>query len=1288
MHKMASVIEKMNAFDPNMVSEPNYQERLNGHKEALEIIRGMDKTSVNEDFLRIIIYNSSFMIRTCDDLALRNSASYLLQESAKVFATVMPDFQELCNLLIFDTLLPEVQKGLKCNLEAIRHEFIGILSAVLHSCKDHPRLKDLFALCHEDPDLDFWENMRHLQVHRRARALLRFSNHLKSQHEHGEKIAVHYLLAYMIPIVSSFLFDEAYRKHVHVVDAAIETLGSIANVLPWHHYETLLKNYLNMLSKDVEHHKTIVKIIVSLLNAFHFDLTLKKENSTSVHNENKTEEIDMKAVSAECFATDMKETVEVAENDVNEASDLTPAMANKIYNTIKRNILPLLHRSLMKKAKSDDEHKYAGHYYPEDEEILRVPIALAMVKLLQKLPPGSLEKNLPGLLLKMCDLLKSRTESIRETTRDTLLKMMQSLGPKYFHCLLSEMKSMMKKGYQVHVMTFTINTVLVSLSDQMVSGDLDESVNDLTEICISELFSDVAEEKEVTKITGKLKEARSFKSYSIFQILSKYVSENLLLELITPLKEVLERKYSYKAMKKVIECLRHIALGLSDNNGVSPKGHLIFIHAVINENIPGLNQKNKPEMPKTSKFVRPDIFLVPKEPGRSGPPAKINKRTNAHVLVEFGLQLFTFCLKKDKIDKNAKEILEMLDPFVALLSDFLTSNHMKIISISLRCLLSLYKFPLPSLKTVTKNIVNSLFILINKYSATGMGQGENFEMILMCFKVLTVLVRDTSYHKLSDEQLHSLLSYIEQDIYDYTRQATAFSLLKALLSKKLEAPVLKGIMIKIAEMSITAEQDYVRTQCRQTCLQYVLDYPLGKQLVKTISFFIAQLEYLQEHGRISAFEMINSMLDTFPEVIVKKHSALFMVPLAARLVNDESAKCRKMAALCLKQLFIKVEHDGRLSLYSIVLNWLQAKKLSYKRLGTQVCGIFAEVEGEQFESHLREILPIVTELISIKKNEAKSNTDERCEDHFLYHLLNSLLKILTYCPIIKKEEFSEKLNVIWENVQGLILHPHVWIRFATSQLFGLLLSTYTVEEICAAICSKKKTASVYLNTKQKLRDISADFATQLQSVDLKTAHGEQIIRNLVYIAKVNSMLSELSDESINESSEKVEVTLEWIIRRLCREAKKEVANSPDFSERRRYVFMFIAAIAHELGKEKVFPMLNSILVPLCREISDASERPDEDLKKTAQEVLDLLANIVGIEEFTGAYADVQSTLFKKKMKRKREKAQEAVTKPQSYAQKRIKKQLKKKESKKRRILKQKGKKKPKKRTWSDLVFKK
>ncbi|XP_015925192.1 small subunit processome component 20 homolog [Parasteatoda tepidariorum] len=1277
MQLVADTVSMLNALDSSLVEEPDYQQRLDGHKKALEAIKQMDETTFNENFIRIIIFNSSFTIRKCDDIALRNSATYLMQEIIKSLSLFINSLPEVARMLLFDTLLLEVQKGLKSPSESVRHEFILILSTVVRTFKDLPNFKDLALLCDEDREVDFWENIRHLQVHRRARALLRFANILKDSNSQEENNSVHYIVAYMFPIVQSFLFDTAYKKHVHVIDAAIETLGQVAMVLPWHHYEPLLKQYLILLSKDAEHHKTIVKIIVSLLNAFHFDLS--KPNTATL--EERTAPCDESKIIADNKSSEGNVLTETK----NESQLVAANNINKIHSTIKKNILPHLHRSLMQKNKREDEHKLAGApYYPENDEILRVPIALAMVKLLQKLPTGLLERNLPGLFLKMCGLLKSRTESIRETTRETLIKMMQSLGPQHFRCLLSEIKGVMTKGYQVHVMTFTINAVLTNIADQMKPSDLDSCVKDLTEICMNELFTDMAEEKEVSKITGKLKEARSFKSYSIFQILSKYISENILLELIVPLKEILSKKVSHKIMRKVSECLRHIALGLSENGSLTSKGQLLFIHAIINESIPGLNKKKKIPVTNPLKYERPDIYLVPKEPGRSGPPAKVNERTTSHVLVEFGLQLFQFCLKKDRIEKDQKEILQMLDPFVSILTDCLESKHIKIITTALRCLNPLFKYTLPSFTTCSKKIVASLFILVNKYAAVGMGQGENFEMIVMCFKLFTALVRDSNF-QLSEEQLQSLLSYIEQDIYDYTRQATAFSLLKAILSKRLAAPGLKGIMSKIAEMAITAEQDHIRVQCRQACMQYMLDYPLGKQLQKPMSFFIGQLEYHLEPGRVSALEIVNSMVNNFPEEVLKMHSALFLIPLAVRLVNDESPSCRKMAAQCIKKLLTKVQHDGRLSLFSITFTWLQAKKVSHKRLGAQLCGMFAEVEGEQFENHLHQILPVLVDLIITYNNEeAKSPADERSTDHFLFHILNALAKMLTFCPIIKKEEFSDDLNIMWDTVKELILYPHMWVRLAASQLFGLLLSVYSVDEVQAAICNQNGESFIYLNNRQKLRDLSADFCTQLQSPYLNEKLSEQVIRNLVYLAKVISILPETTNEE--EDGDCVQVTLGWMIRKLCREVKKEVAEQPSTSQRRKCVFLFLGAVVHELGKEKIIPLLNNILLPLCREIADSSKQADEELKKNAQEVINIIQRVVGIDDFTSAYADVQTFLLKKKAKRKQDKAKEAITDPEKFAQRKMKKQKSKKESKKRKIMKIKGKRKAKKPKLADLVI--
>lgn len=52
--------------------------------------------------------------------------------------------------------------------------------------------------------------------------------------------------------------------------------------------------------------------------------------------------------------------------------------------------------------KRDDEHKTVKSKEVKDEEVVRVPIAFAMVRLMQTLPQDVMEGNLPGCVLCVC----------------------------------------------------------------------------------------------------------------------------------------------------------------------------------------------------------------------------------------------------------------------------------------------------------------------------------------------------------------------------------------------------------------------------------------------------------------------------------------------------------------------------------------------------------------------------------------------------------------------------------------------------------------------------------------------------------------------------------------------------------------------------------------------------------------------------------------------------------------------------------------------------------------------
>lgn len=155
------------------------------------------------------------------------------------------------------------------------------------------------------------------------------------------------------------------------------------------------------------------------------------------------------------------------------------------------------------------------HFEKDEEDILRAPLAIAIVKLLQKLPsPSLLKRNLPGyvlmifkcynkisyiifcidniiinyifyrVLLTLCNLLKSHGEAVRRTARTTLQTVMVSLGPKYLYMLLSELASLLTRGFQVHVLAYTVHSVLKALGPIFTKGDLDGCIHKTLQVCI------------------------------------------------------------------------------------------------------------------------------------------------------------------------------------------------------------------------------------------------------------------------------------------------------------------------------------------------------------------------------------------------------------------------------------------------------------------------------------------------------------------------------------------------------------------------------------------------------------------------------------------------------------------------------------------------------------------------------------------------------------------------------------------------------------------------------------
>lgn len=288
------------------------------------------------------------------------------------------------------------------------------------------------------------------------------------------------------------------------------------------------------------------------------------------------------------------------------------------------------------------------------------------------------------------------------------------------------------------------------------------------------------------------------------------------------------------------EALRRVGMGLQKNKDISGEDLLIFIHRVV---ISGtLEEKSDPETSYGNKTtVQEDIYILPEAPIRGGKKPEASKQTNEHILVEFAIQLLHTGLKRQKYMYNNPVHVQMLDPFIDVILRNMGSTHSKIVTLTMRCLALMVRFPLPSLRKVMPTLAKNLFKVIKKYGRSGAGQGENFEMIFSAFKAMTVVIRDYKEMEVTNKQLEVLLSYVEEDIHDTTRRSTGLPLMKAILSRKFSVPIIEDVMKKICEMSIQSDDDVIRIQCRQMMLTYMLDYPLGKRLKKLFDFYVSQL---------------------------------------------------------------------------------------------------------------------------------------------------------------------------------------------------------------------------------------------------------------------------------------------------------------------------------------------------------------------------------------------------------------------------------------------------------------
>ncbi|KYN12679.1 Small subunit processome component 20 like protein [Trachymyrmex cornetzi] len=1352
MIRDCEVLIELNAWDHRWVDQPNFQKRL----DAFELISDkIGKNAITLEFGVTIIYNCFYFLKTESDLAMRDCSGQCLKLVGAKLAREHQNNVLNRRYLMDDTILALTKKGITSKNEAVRLQSIAFLGHMALECADvHPVLRDLSLLANRvDPEVDFFENMQHLQLYRRARALLKFCTLAKTLRK---PFSPKTLTQFILPLCSSYLCNETFIHKNSLVDAAIETVGIVCRLLPWHPYEIILKYYLGKLRSSTEFQKQVVRIVVIILDSFHYDLSKykpaekitqtkatgtedntafiiekKETNETTKENENleNTEEGDEEKLEEALNDDNVENIEEIIEKDKEAIKEDLPIIerqtllsqygAKKVVFGISNGLLPQLHRSIVGRTRQESSHKINKKKIAsetEEDDLLRVPIALALVKLLQKMPENLLDANLPGIFMKLCTFLKSRMESVRRATRETLQKIMITLGPKYLHYLLKELNTLLTKGFQVHVLAYTVQAVLFTLKPYYQKMDINNNLQSILSVCKVDLFGLTAEEKEIAGIIKNVSEAKSTKSFDIFHILAEFITESCLLDLILPLKEVLIKTHSHKMIHKIVECLRNVTLGLADNAYIPLEQMLIFLYGIISESIPGLvPEKENKKLAEDERRIetktlmqRSNYFLIPLEPkNRMGikVTAKTTKHANVHVMIEFGLKLYHILLKRDKV--SGMEYKRYLEPFVSVLSNCLKSHHIKLCTVALQCLNWMLKMDLESMHASISNICDSMFVILHKYAAAGLSKGDNFDLVMATFKCMSVVVRDVKYFSINADQLKILILYAEQDLHDSDKHATAFTLLKAIIHRKMIIPEMHTVMEKVAMLSITSELEHVKLQSRSVFYSYLMSYPLGKHLDKHIYFYLTQLSYEMQPGRLSALEMIHTIVTGFPLKTLTVRSEIIFVMTGAKLIDDDDPTCRKLCAKCIKEMLMRISYNDRNKLFDKwPLQWLN-DSIRYRTLAAQLCGIFVTVEKNDFDSRLPQVLPLLLkqfhtnistsdnaefgkymELDNTTHLQKDSNLkEERTKDHHLIQVLQLLLKIAHYTSFLTNEKYKDFINSFAEYSQSLLAHPHLWVRLAAAQMIGFILTTFDVDKIVELINNpdNNKIYEGYMYSKpvETVKSLILDLMAQLYPDMTFEKLADQVVKNLIFIAKMlksitGSVAKNDEEDNGNKAKNSNNLSFFWVIRRFRKVVNIEITQAPKSTSVRTAMFKFIAGVVTTVPIEYLNAILFNIMSPLVREMT-TTEDTNVELRQLAKEVATIIKKSIGNEEYIKLLNQVQQKLDIKKAERRKVRAQQFVTDPDLAAKRKLAKQQKKKEAKKRKLDSLKGNKIAKKR---------
>ncbi|KAL8697694.1 MAG: hypothetical protein Q9201_006996 [Fulgogasparrea decipioides] len=1233
LRRVAALCRSLNSYSTDKVDEPDFDERL----KAFNTINERDFGSLTAKEWRPILQNMLFYIRDTEELAIRSNASFALCRFIEANTVDTSDEETGSNDLIRSLLLPALRRGASEMSELVRAEYLTVMAHLVRYNNRWNQVSDMSVLLvADDEEASFFSNVLHIQQHRRLRALRRLATEARQNRLQTNNVA-HFFL----PLIEHFVFDKAHDETAHNLSSeTVATIGALALALEWSHFRAIFRRYLAYVESKPDLEKTIIRLVGVLTDAL-VSAAEKQGNSPSVAL---SENNKMQGSSGRCDS----------------ALTRTLPRTERLAEDLRKHILPALTKYL--------------HEKNESTVSLRVPVAVSAVKLLKLLPSSQAEECLPPILTDVCNILRSRAQESRDLTRKTLVDIAVVAGSAYFGFILKELRRALARGYQLHVLSYTVHSILVGTASVFKLGDLDYCLPQIVAVIMDDTFGATGQEKDAEEYISQMKEVKSSKSYDSMEIIAKNATAENFLHLIRPLQNLLEEKLDLKALRKIDELLRRISLGLLHNETIESRQVLVFCHEIVREVYnPGEEQGGR----VNGQDHRNKRFLVNvKGAEKANRGASSSSRLK---LVRFAFDLLRSVLHRyDNLRTPAN-----LAGFMPMLGDAMLQANEEIQMSAIRLLTTIIAIPLREIDDNAAIYVAEAVKIVKGSPST------NTELAQAALKLVSAILRERRGVEVRETDLAYLLKRIQPDLEELDRQGVAFNLLKAVMARKIVIVEVYEVLETVASMMITNHTRGARDQARSVYFDFLVHYPQGKgRYCKQLTFLVKNLDYKHEEGRQSVMEAIHLLLSKLSDNSLQSAVETFFVPLVMVMVNDESVACREMAGALVKAALERADAERSGTFLTLLRTWLsQLNRPLLVRVALQVYGIYFDIRGKRAEKELSFLLDQLTQVLKANDGDSKDADWE-----LLYYALQAFFKT---CQILPTASFAVNTAKLWASVRQCLSFPHVWVKLSAAKLYGLFFA-----DIARTNAESEKPdlplegSGGLLLSGPDIEHITRASLALFKVPTLTEELATQTVRNLVFLAKTmngtswtwgqNTVNGHASIEDVvNDGGEAMVLDVDSKTQSgpgfILQCASAVLRRGPLTTRESSLIpvkaaMQLIWALCSNIPMEAIKPNIVTVLLPL-QHLTDPSISPpfssDEGfvngyktLVSHGSEIMAMLQKKLGTTEYIKHLTKVREGIKERREDRRVKRRIEAVAEPEKIGRMKKRKGEKKKEKRK------------------------